>query len=1177
MLKFLPISFFICFNLAVQAQTIKINEIQTSNTKIADEDGDTPDWIELYNAGNENVNLLGYSITDDTNNISRWVFPDIWLSPQSTLLLMASGKDRKITSFYNTLINRGDEWYYAPGSAQIPTDWYNCQFDYTGWQKGNSGFGYGDNDDSTVVETGIVSVFTINEFNITDITKITELILHVDYDDGFVAYINGVEVARAGIGTAGTPVAYNAFATTSTEPQMTQGLAPFKYNIGNINNILKNDKNTIAVQVHNCSTTSSDLTLITYLTAGFESSGSNFFTPYELNLKSSFLHTNFSISSDGEPIILSDASQKIIDKVDSIQLPVNISYGRKPDGSGNMFYFNQPTPNTLNTTTGYSGFAQNDLTFLPAPGIFNSAVNVTITSASGNNIYYTTDGSDPNEQSAKYSGSIAISKGTVIKAVSFPSGLLPATPDVKSYLIINRQIDMPVMSLSTDPYNLWSKEYGICYDTTSSSTSDDGTVNYYKDWERPIYFEYFDETGKNLINSPAGVKMFGAYSRANKQKSMAIHARKEYGASKFKYSFFKTKNLDSFKSFILRNSGNDWNVSGLRDILHTTLSEGTGLDIQAAQPVVVFLNGKYWGILNIREKINEDYLENNHGVDADSVDILEGNASVNEGSAEHYQQLLSIINNSNMKLETTYNNVKNMMDVVNFAEYQIANIYVNNTDWPGNNIKYWREQSPNGRWRWLMFDTDFGFGIWDNNDFNDNTLEFALATNSSSYANAPWATLLLRKLLENPDFKADFINRFADRINYQFETNRVNYTVDSLADIIRNEIPYHIGRWEHMWSWEDKISGMKEWGKNRPDKVRGHISSQFGLGGTYKLTVDVNNSQMGYIQVNTLELTNLPWTGTYFKNNPITVTAVAKPGYRFIQWQNTSITESQINIAFTTTTQLIAVFEPYDTKHGAIVINEINYKSDKSFDTGDWLELYNTTNTTIDVSGYIVTDNNVDNKFIIANGVTIEPKGYLVVCQNINNFKSLVTDNINATGSLSFGFGSDFEVIKLYSRNGIIIDSVYYESSEPWPALPNGNGNTLSLIDPYNDNNNHYRWEASAKAGGTPGRQNDNFNGTNIEQLAITNQIQVNAYPNPVSQNTVFTFEVNQMQQVKIDIIDIKGTVIASVYEGNLQPGFNQIQWNTKNGSSAVKPGIYFASIKTANMQNKVIKLVVID
>jgi hypothetical protein len=317
--------------LNVTAQQVIFNEVMSSNSHILmDEDGDFPDWIELKNSGENSVNLNGFLISDEYGDLEKWRFPDIQLAPDDFLVVFASDKDRREwVAHWETIIAWGDIWKYKLGFAESPSVWSTLIYDDSDWSSGVSGFGYGDGDDATYVNPTI-SLYIRKSFHINDVNEILKAVLHVDYDDAFVAYLNGVEIARANIGITGIPPAYNDPANISGhEARIYQGKSPDRYDVESIKNILVTGENILAIQVHNVDITSSDLTMIPFFTLAMNQipSNSRGVLPL-LNLGLSSLHTNFKIKADGESLFLSDPNGIIIDSVSGITIPPDISYGR---------------------------------------------------------------------------------------------------------------------------------------------------------------------------------------------------------------------------------------------------------------------------------------------------------------------------------------------------------------------------------------------------------------------------------------------------------------------------------------------------------------------------------------------------------------------------------------------------------------------------------------------------------------------------------------------------------------------------------------------------------------------------------------------------------------------------------------------------------------------------------
>ncbi len=620
----LLVSLFLFQYLQSTAQ-LKLNEMVSSNiTQLADEDGDYPDWVELLNTSQEAINFGEYTITDDLSDTLKWQFPSVTMAPGSYQVVFASGKDRSNpVNTWHTIIDKGDSFNYLIPDHEIGDGWKGTGFDDQSWLSGPSGFGYGDDDDAT--STGVVmSLFVRKEFTVSNIEDLVQLVLHLDYDDGFIAYINGVEVARDNLGTPGEKVAYNAPADDyNHEAQMYQGLPPNKFEIHEWDNILRTGTNVLAIEVHNFSTSSSDLSCIPILSLGLKTTEDHPVSTH-VNLPQSYLHTNFKIKAGGEAIYLFH-QKELVDSIGAVRVPSDISYGRQPDGGWEWRYFQNPTPFASNGEMGVETLMTDSVSFSHLGGHYNQAFDLDLTIPDNDTglIYYTTDGSVPDESSLLYEEPIHIHADAVIRARAIVEGQLSG-PVITNTYVLGRTHSFPIVCLSTNPDNFWDYHTGI-YVKGPNAEADNPHfgANFWQDWERPVHFEYYDKEGNKQIDQGAGVKIFGAYSRAHPQKSLSLFARKEYGDGAFSYRFFTSKDHDKYEALVLRNAGNSFWDTHFRDAFMTTAMKDIGLEYQAFQPTAVYINGEYWGVLNMREKVNEHFIADNTGAKSDSVNILE--------------------------------------------------------------------------------------------------------------------------------------------------------------------------------------------------------------------------------------------------------------------------------------------------------------------------------------------------------------------------------------------------------------------------------------------------------------------------------------------------------------------------------------------------------------------------
>lgn len=660
------------------------------------------------------------------------------------------------------------------------------------------------------------------------------------------------------------------------------------------------------------------------------------------------LHTNFSISSAGEEVLITRSDGTRLDEVYSPHMPADISYGRNPDGGSLWLFYNVPTPGNTNWTEGYQGFlAAPQISIHPqAQGGFLIEFTHNDPLAS---VHYTTNGSSPSSQSALYQWPVYIEnfpfdslmfiqttpdeghphgfgwnaplgcfpKALVVRAKAYREGYLSSNIAAKTHF--EEVPDFPVISIATDFHHLFSDTTGIYVPGDFYNENGFGddfygfpNANYFQEgdaWERPASIELLYPDG-SYHSQLVGLRIHGSRTRAIPMKSLRVYARSEYGNNTLDFDLFGDGKT-GYKRFLLRNSGQDFfiNTTMFRDAAIQNMLEGLRFGRQRQKPAIVYINGEFWGIHNIRDRLDKYYLAMNYGVDPENVDMLKEYWSVvEEGDATHYQQTLAYIDANGLSDQEHYDSVQRRMDVDSFIDYQISNIFANNNDWPGNNIRYWRLRTnsyqPNapyghdGRWRWLLFDTDFGFGLQEGFDAAAfNMLEFASTNEGTSWANPPEATFLLRKFLENQDFTQRFINRYADLLNSWFLPHRTIAILDQMTQYNSEMMHLHINRYhypESYGNWLDNIAVMRYFAQHRPAYQWQHLREKFSLGADANLTLDVSDPSHGHVRINTLDIneqtpgvgnTPYPWIGTYFQGVEIQLQAIPKTGYVFVGWE----------------------------------------------------------------------------------------------------------------------------------------------------------------------------------------------------------------------------------------------------------------------------------------------------
>ncbi len=881
--------------------------------------------------------------------------------------------------------------------------------------------------------------------------------------------------------------------------------------------------------------------------------------------KVTHLHTNFNVSASGESIVLCDASGSAVDRVDVPASPSDVSYARLTDASP-RWVFQTGSPGAVNTGKEMTGFAD-AIVPSPAAGFFPSAISVTL-SAGPSAIFYTLDGNDPDSTSTHYTGPIAITKTCVLKATSIKAGYSP-TPALHQTYFINVSTDLPVVSLSSAPRNLFDYNYGIFANGPGwTAAAPNYGANFWKDWERPAHIEFFDDAKQPGFSENCIVAIHGAYTRSYAQKSLSVKFKNEVGASAINYRVFPDLDLSTFKSLILRNSGNDFMYVHFRDAMMQRLIRDLDIDYQEYRPATAFINGEYWGIYNIREKINEHYIATRHGVDPDNIDMLENNMAVIHGDSLHYLRLINYISTHDMTTDEAYAYVDSTIDLDECLLYFAAQVYYNSQDWPANNIKFWRERSEKGKWRWILFDLDFGFNLYETTGQSENHLSYLLSGfETRPGSNPPWSTLLPRKLVENPVIKKRFINLIADLLNTKFESTRVVSIINAMAAHIANEIPKHRARFNIKG---ENLDRMTSFAKDRPVYLRGFVRNFFMCGSNGTITVSAGTG--GKVKLNTVFIDKAmsPWTGTYFQDNAVQCVAIPDPGYRFAGWSGSvPSTKDTVSLNAGASTTLAAAFVPGVSAGDEIVINEINYNSAAAFDPADWIELYNRGSRTANIGSWKFSDSDSTHTFVIPAGTQLDPDHYLVLAENATAFAARFPAVKNYFGGWTFGLDGAGEFMRLTNAAGGIVDSLTYDDKAPWPTSPDGNGTTLELADAVSDNAQAVNWKASS-GHGTPGAVNSvrtSVSGRGgvvpPDRFALSQN-----YPNPFNPSTMIGYALPSPAHVTLAVYDMLGRTVATLVDRRQDAG----AYNAAFDASGLPAGIYIARLH-AGAETRSIKL----
>ncbi|MCK5148127.1 CotH kinase family protein, partial [bacterium] len=637
-----------------------------------------------------------------------------------------------------------------------------------------------------------------------------------------------------------------------------------------------------------------------------------------------YFHLNFKFSRAGEEIGIFSPDTVLIDSVTfGIQVQ-DISYGRKPDGGSSWYYFGEPTPETSNMFEGTLNFEYASVSvFTPQGGFYSSGQAVSLSTGSPSAIIrYTMDGSRPGSTSPEFTSDIILNSTTVLRARVFDVDKLPGSIVTQTY-VVDENITLPVISIAAYPETLFDNDKGIY-------------SNMLKNREIPISFEFFEPDGTPGFNIDAGLRITGQASFQYPQKPMTIYARDRFGVEEINYQLFPDRDISKYTNIYLRNSGTADNRHSLfRDALqHSLVINQMDIDCQAYRPAKTFINGEYWGIYNIREKLNTEYIASHHNVDPNNLDYLEFEFEetpvVIEGDPDNYYSLVNFMENNDLKLPDNYDYIASQIDINEFINYQITEIFCDNINWPSTNMRWWRERQNNSKWRWVLLDMDYGFGFtkdegtyYFSSFYTNNTLELAVSAQGTWSENHPASTFVFRMLIENEKFKNEFIQRFAGYLNTTLHEDRVLYIVDSLKTQIFTEMPLHIDRWDDnpeellygdpsipdMDTWQEAVELMRQFAINRPSHQRQHIIDFFNLNGTAKLTLNISDSDHGRVLISNIDMED-GYSGPHYRDVPIQFKAIPNVGYRFVRWQGlSSSTSDSISVVMTGNASITAMFE----------------------------------------------------------------------------------------------------------------------------------------------------------------------------------------------------------------------------------------------------------------------------
>ena len=380
---------------------------------------------------------------------------------------------------------------------------------------------------------------------------------------------------------------------------------------------------------------------------------------------------------------------------------------------------------------------------------------------------------------------------------------------------------LPVVSLCADSLDLFDYDHGILvpgafYDPLDSLN----TGNYYQtgdEWERLANVEYYDHSPE-VVNQLAGLRTQGLKSRRFQQKALKIYAREQYGKKRFEHRFFEDIPNDSFKHLTLKPFYASFNQTGVNDYLANRFASFLNLETLASRPAVLFLNGEYWGIYFVHEKPDERYLEDHLGVDPEQVTILDGwNPSVDCGDPQNYIELFQWMSDADLTDPEAYAYAASKIDIDNFIDYYVFELFWENTDWPNNNMRCW--QLGDSKWRWIFFDGDACM-CW----LTHNAFDHAVYEGDETWPSSRKASLFFRKLFVNENFKRQFNARFKELTNTVFSYANTGRMFEEIKGLLAAEIPFQVERFGipvNLETWNTNMGNTQWFLMKRSENILG--------------------------------------------------------------------------------------------------------------------------------------------------------------------------------------------------------------------------------------------------------------------------------------------------------------------------------------------------------------------
>ena len=790
--------------------TLIITEVMASNKiTIADNKGQYSDYIEIYNKGDEPINLAGYGLTDDPAKLLAWRFPEVVLQPNEHLLVFASGEDVLATDIEAGYIHTNFKVAAYAETIVLSTP-LGLILDSVTVSESQSDMAY-----ARIIGTDGYTESWEQTSRATPGYPNTQ--------DGYDQFL------------AANPIAFGPIIITEVMASNSQYVEESDGGTYDWIELYNQSGQTVNLAGYGLTDNPGNPAKWRFEDVSIEPGQYKIVLASGLGVKKNYIHTNFKLSASGDVLALFDPEGVLQDKYIIEPVPHGVSIGRMPGQQG-LYYFEAPTPGAQNASPSRGVVATPVMNI--DGGSFSGPQQIILDCATqGASVHYTTDGTVPTQSSPHYSSPVTVNDTGVLRARAFLDGYISSATQTASYFI-GETHSLPLISIVTDPKLLFDPVVGI-YELGPNATEIEGSPGHYtnanysqrgQESERPISFEVFDESGQCVFEQDVAIRIQGGFSRDHAQKSFSIFARSQYGKNTMAYAFFDDRPFTEYKSLILRQGGQDQKLAKIREMVLLDLVEGKGLNVitQGRKPYVVYINGEYRGVYFMMEKRNKYFIAaHEQAPDEDDINIMKAYSILLQGSRQGYLELMDYINRNDMSQKEHFDYIAAHIDTDSVMDLMINQIYIANSDHA--NLQFY-QVPPDGKWKQIYYDFCWSFG---------NTSGGAEHPTLRQRMTVYTGSTLLNGLLSYKPWRDAFIERFAWTLKEIYNTERVLSYIDKWYELVKDEMPAEREKFGGSVSnFEANVEKMREFARKRPANIVQQLKDAFSLTNEQKQMLD---------------------------------------------------------------------------------------------------------------------------------------------------------------------------------------------------------------------------------------------------------------------------------------------------------------------------------------------------